>query len=108
MYIKIFLEAGTGLCDPTKYADPTVFTSKHSTFHATSNQKDIYTPIHNAVRLQCSQTDPCNKRSQIVYDTRSTHSRNRDKTHYFNESSYKFPLTFLSVWARKAESRPVK
>jgi len=106
MNIKIFVQAGIGLCDPTKHADVTVFRSKRSTVHATSNRKDICTQIHNAVRLQCSHTGICNKRSQTVNDTRSTGSRNRDKTHYFNEFSYKFPLPFLSAWARKAKSRP--
>jgi hypothetical protein len=83
------------LCDPKVYADPTVlFRSTLSTVHATINRNDIYTPIHNAVLLQCSYTGPCNKRFQIVYHARYTHSRNRDKTRYFTESSLHVSPTF--------------
>jgi hypothetical protein len=57
--IKIFVQTGTGLCDPMRYADRTVFRSKLSTVHATSNRKDIYTSIHNAMRLwDCSVLTP--------------------------------------------------
>lgn len=62
--------------------------SKHSsplmgTADATSNCKDIYSPVNSDVQLLFSQTSCCKKCFQTVYHTMSTNFSSSVKKHYF-------------------------